>query len=107
MNLGLRALGIVFFSILFSASMGSSQESGTAKPLKVTSPAYENNKTIPSKYGCDGVNVNPAIRIENVPPGAKSLALLFDDKDAPRKTLNQIESIVPPEAINCIGIAPA
>ncbi|KPK92443.1 MAG: hypothetical protein AMJ94_05135 [Deltaproteobacteria bacterium SM23_61] len=66
--------------------MGSSQESGTAKPLKVTSPAYENNKTIPSKYGCDGVNVNPAIRIENVPPGAKSLALLFDDKDAPRKT---------------------
>jgi hypothetical protein len=25
----------------------------------VTSPAFENNKTIPSKYGCDGSTVNP------------------------------------------------
>jgi len=86
MSLILRVLGIVVFSISFASSMGSSQELGKVKPLKVTSPAFENNKTIPSKYGCDGVNVNPAIRIENVPPGAKSLALLFDDKDAPRKT---------------------
>ena len=81
-----RVLGIVIFSIIFAASMGSSQELGKVKPLKVTSPAFENNKTIPSKYGCDGVNVSPAIQIENVPSGAKSLALLFDDKDAPRKT---------------------
>ena len=82
----LRVLGVVVFLIIFAASMGSSQESGKVKPLKVTSPAFENNKTIPSKYGCDGVNVNPAIQIDDVPSGAKSLALLFDDKDAPRKT---------------------
>jgi len=79
-------LGTVVFSIIFAASMGSSQGLGKVKPLKVTSPAFENNKTIPSKYGCDGVNVNPAIQIDDVPSGAKSLALLFDDKDAPRKT---------------------
>ena len=79
-------LGIAVFSIIFAASMGSSQELGKVKPLKVASPAFENNKTIPSKYGCDGINVSPAIQIENVPPGVKSLALLFDDKDAPRKT---------------------
>ena len=79
-------LGTVVFSIIFAASMGSSQGLGKVKPLKVTSPAFENNKTIPSKYGCDGVNLNPPILIEDVPPGAKSLALLFDDKDAPRKT---------------------
>jgi Raf kinase inhibitor-like YbhB/YbcL family protein len=77
---------LIGFAIILAASNGAGQEPGKAKPLKVTSPAYENNKTIPSKYGCDGVNVNPAIRIENVPPGTKSLALLFDDKDAPRKT---------------------
>jgi len=80
------AMVLIGLTIIFAASMGSSQEMGKVKPLKVTSPAFENNKTIPSKYGCDGVNVNPAIRIENVPPGAKSLALLFDDQDAPRKT---------------------
>ena len=79
-------LGTVVFSIIFAASMGSSQELGKGKPLKVTSSAFENNKTIPSKYGCDGTNVSPAIRIDDVPSGAKSLALLFDDKDAPRKT---------------------
>ncbi len=79
-------LGIAVASIILAASMGSSQELRKGKPLKVTSPAFENNKTIPSKYGCDGVDVNPAILIENVPPGTKSLALLFDDKDAPRKT---------------------
>ena len=79
-------LAIFAFSIIFSAPMGFSQESGKVKSLKVTSPAFENNKTIPSKYGCDGINVSPAIRIENIPSGAKSLALLFDDKDAPRKT---------------------
>jgi len=79
-------LGIFAFLIIFSAPMGFSQESGKVKSLKVTSPAFENNKTIPSKYGCDGINVSPAIRIDNIPSGAKSLALLFDDKDAPRKT---------------------
>ena len=86
MSRALRVLGIVVLSITFAASMGSSQELGKVKPLKVTSPAFENNKIIPSKYGCDGGNVNPAIRIENVPPGAKSLALLLDDQDAPRRT---------------------
>lgn len=77
---------LIGFAIVFAASNGTGQESGKVKPLKVTSPAFENNKIIPSKYGCDGGNVNPAIRIENVPPGAKSLALLLDDQDAPRRT---------------------
>ncbi|MGE5254494.1 MAG: YbhB/YbcL family Raf kinase inhibitor-like protein [Planctomycetaceae bacterium] len=80
------AMVLIGFTIIFAASNAAGQESGKTKPLKVTSPAFENNKTIPSKYGCDGVNVNPPIRIENVPPGTKSLALLFDDQDAPRKT---------------------
>jgi Raf kinase inhibitor-like YbhB/YbcL family protein len=74
------------FIAIFSVSIGSSQESGKGIKLKVTSPAFENNKTIPSKYGCDGSNVNPSIKIENVPPETKSLALVFDDKDAPRGT---------------------
>jgi len=79
-------MAVALFTTLFSAPWGLGQEGGKVKALKVTSPAFENEKTIPPKYGCDGANVNPAFKIENVPPGTKSLALLFDDKDAPRKT---------------------
>ena len=79
-------MGVVLFTAIFSEPVGSSQESGKGMKLKVSSPAFESNKTIPAKYGCGGSNVNPAVKIENVPPGAKSLALIFDDKDAPRGT---------------------
>ncbi len=54
--------------------------------LKISSPVFENNGTIPKKYGCAGENINPPLKIENVPPGAKSLAIVFDDIDAPRGT---------------------
>jgi Raf kinase inhibitor-like YbhB/YbcL family protein len=81
-----RLPGFVVFSLLIAASPGFAQGPGKGKPLQVTSPAFENNQAIPAKYGCDGINVSPAIRIDAVPAGTKSLALLFDDKDAPRKT---------------------
>jgi len=51
--------------------------------LTVSSPAFKNNGTISSKYTCGGVNVNPPLFIEHVPAGAKSLALIVDDLDAP------------------------
>jgi Raf kinase inhibitor-like YbhB/YbcL family protein len=54
--------------------------------LKISSPAFENGGKIPKKYTCDGANVNPLLKIENVPSNAKSLALIFDDVDAPRGT---------------------
>jgi Raf kinase inhibitor-like YbhB/YbcL family protein len=71
---------------VLSASGGLGQEIGKGKSLKLTSPVFENNKNIPPKYGCDGENVNPAVQIEGVPSGTKSLALILDDQDAPRGT---------------------
>jgi len=56
------------------------------KELTVNSPAFENNKLIPSKYTCDGDNVNPPLTIEGVPDGTKSLVLIVDDPDAPMGT---------------------
>jgi len=79
-------MGVLLAMAVFSVSLAASQDSGKSIKLKVTSPVFENNKTIPPKYGCDGSNVNPSVKIENVPPEAKSLALVFDDKDAPRGT---------------------
>ena len=70
--------------VLFSHAMGQ----GVLKPekLRVSCPAFKNDGEIPKKFTCDGVNINPPLRIENVPANAKSLALVFDDMDAPRGT---------------------
>jgi len=56
------------------------------KELTITSPAFENNKLIPSKYTCDGDNVNPPLNIEGIPEETKSLVLIVDDPDAPMGT---------------------
>ncbi len=54
--------------------------------LTVTSPAFESNGDIPPKYTCDGEDMNPAVRIGNIPAGTKSVALVMDDPDAPMGT---------------------
>mgnify|MGYP001574903890 CR=1 FL=1 len=54
--------------------------------MKLGSPAFEHNQKIPSKYTCDGENINPPLKIESVPEATKSLVLIMDDPDAPRGT---------------------
>ena len=56
------------------------------KELTVSSPEFENKKLIPSKYTCDGDDVNPPLTIESVPKETKSLVLIVDDPDAPMGT---------------------
>lgn len=51
--------------------------------MKITSPAFENNGSIPVKFTLDGENVNPPLKIEELPEGTESLALVIDDPDAP------------------------
>ena len=54
--------------------------------LRISSTAFTHNGRIPSKYTCDGADVNPPLIMENVPNGANSLALIVDDPDAPAGT---------------------
>lgn len=78
---------IVFiFLFVFLICSATGQESVKTGGLKISSPAFDNNGQIPSKYTCDGANVNPPLKIENVPRETKSLVLVFDDKDASRGT---------------------
>ncbi len=51
--------------------------------LRLTSPAFADGGTIPSKYTCDGVDVSPPLAVAGVPEKARSLALVMDDPDAP------------------------
>lgn len=70
-------------SLLLSVSYAAGTDMTKSDGLKITSPAFENNGYIPSKYTCDGTDSNPPLLIENVPAKAKSLALIVDDPDAP------------------------
>ncbi len=80
-RLSIPLLSLLF--LVFSATYALSQEQKKGE-LKITSPVFD--RDIPRKYTCDGKNVNPPLEIKNVPPNAKSLALIVDDLDAPRKT---------------------
>jgi Raf kinase inhibitor-like YbhB/YbcL family protein len=54
--------------------------------VKLTSPAFTDNGSIPARFTCQGDDVNPRLDIEGVPAGAKSLVLIMDDPDAPAGT---------------------
>jgi hypothetical protein len=51
--------------------------------MKIRSTAFSHEGKIPSKYTCDGENMNPELQISEVPSNAKSLALIMDDPDIP------------------------
>ncbi|MFB6302194.1 MAG: YbhB/YbcL family Raf kinase inhibitor-like protein [Haloferacaceae archaeon] len=50
--------------------------------LELTSPAFDDGDPIPDRYGYTAANVNPPLRIDGVPEGTESLALVVDDPDA-------------------------
>ncbi len=54
--------------------------------FELTSPAFKHNEMIPTKFTCQGNDINPELNISNTPAGTKSLALIIDDPDAPMGT---------------------
>ena len=58
----------------------------TKNNMELKSTSFKHNSIIPSKYTCDGENINPNLYMENVPDNAKELVLIVDDPDAPAGT---------------------
>lgn len=54
--------------------------------IKVTSPAFEPDSLIPMQYSCEGDDIAPEIKWQNLPKNTKTLALICDDPDAPHGT---------------------
>jgi Raf kinase inhibitor-like YbhB/YbcL family protein len=52
-------------------------------PIKLTSPAFTANGSIPAKYTCEGADLSPPLEWSGAPNGTKSFALIVDDPDAP------------------------
>ena len=86
----LRAIFVIISALVFSGfcgeeSMAQPQGEGDGR-MRLTSPSFKNGANIPAKFTGEGLDINPALDIEDLPAGTKSLALIVDDPDAPMKT---------------------
>ena len=51
--------------------------------MEIRSNAFADGAPIPSRYSCEGDDVSPPLAWTGIPAGAKALALVVDDPDAP------------------------
>lgn len=54
-----------------------------ARPMIIRSPAFADGAAIPDGFTCDGANASPPLRFQRIPRGAKDVALIVTDPDAP------------------------
>jgi len=87
-----RALITAFVLALTALACGGEKSEPTLEQevsemsIEVASPAFSEGSRIPRKYTCDGEDVSPALTWSGVPDGAKAIALISDDPDAPGGT---------------------
>ncbi|HUP87570.1 MAG TPA: YbhB/YbcL family Raf kinase inhibitor-like protein [Acidimicrobiales bacterium] len=56
--------------------------------MTLRSPAFENDRTIPGQFSCEGDNISPPLVWTRVPAEAAELALVVADPDAPSGTFH-------------------
>jgi len=75
-----------FLIIILLISGCVSESMDQVSDLSLKSPEFEHNSQMPAKYACinyQGQDINPALIINGMPVGTKSLVLIMDDPDAP------------------------
>jgi Raf kinase inhibitor-like YbhB/YbcL family protein len=91
-SISVRGSAVLAGAVLAAAAIGgcggaggSSARGSAPRPsgLGLSSSAFLNGSSIPGRYTCDGEDVSPPLAWARVPVGARSLALLVEDRDAP------------------------
>jgi hypothetical protein len=94
-------LAVIIIVVVIAGGCTSSAPSSSVSPLP-SQPAYQQASTtappgaftiraasltpgsvLPDVYTCKGASESPEVAWDGIPPGAKSLALILDDPDAP------------------------
>lgn len=92
--LAVVAVGLVIFLTVSSQINKLQKQTSNQKqdilsniaPMQLSSSAFSSNGNIPRKYTCEGDGINPPLLFKDVPEGAKTLAVIVDDPDAPTST---------------------
>ena len=79
----LLLLGAVLFGCEARKPAEVKKEKGKKMDIEVTSPAFAEGELMPATYTADGEDISPPLEWTGVPEGAKSIALINDDPDAP------------------------
>jgi Raf kinase inhibitor-like YbhB/YbcL family protein len=82
-----RVIALVSIGVLLAGCGGGSEvKSDAPTGITVTSTAFAADQPIPATYSCRGENVSPPLAWTGVPDGAREIALVVDDPDAPNGT---------------------
>lgn len=90
------ALALCFFVLITSCvsqpqsisnqtNLAAVNQNKEANNITVTSSAFKEGEAIPRQHTCDGINISPPLEW-TATPGAKTLAIICDDPDAPAGT---------------------
>jgi Raf kinase inhibitor-like YbhB/YbcL family protein len=74
--------------------------------VTLTSPAFHDGATIPTRYTCSGAGGSPPLAIAGVPRAARELALVVEDPDAGRFVHWSVLGIAPGTTAIRAGAAP-
>lgn len=93
----------IFLAAAVSVLRGALASAGETAPLRLASDAFENGKSIPGQYSCDGANRSPPLHWDGPPAGTVAFALLVDDPDAPAGNWNHWVLYNVPAAAQALG----
>jgi Raf kinase inhibitor-like YbhB/YbcL family protein len=76
-------------ALVLLAGCGGGDEPGEPLPeasssISLSSPAFNDGGTIPTRFTCSGDEVSPPLRWSGVPADARELTLVVEDRDAGR-----------------------
>ena len=84
LKLTIFLLTSVLAQFVASAALAATTQAGDKiVDMTITSSTFEHNGSIPKLYTCEGKDISPPLAWSGIPAGAKSLALIVDDPDAP------------------------
>ncbi|MDP6823409.1 MAG: YbhB/YbcL family Raf kinase inhibitor-like protein [Dehalococcoidia bacterium] len=107
------ALGIGIVAITCSGGDGGASSDPSPTPSRtgaapadalprspeVSSPAFSEGETVPTRHTCDGEDLSPALSWSEATSATRSIALLMDDPDAPGGTFSHwLVFDMPPDA---------
>jgi Raf kinase inhibitor-like YbhB/YbcL family protein len=83
----MREQALFLAAIVLALSLFPFTAPATGSPTpRIASDAFEEGKSVPRKFTCDGADRSPPLHWEGAPEGTNALALVVDDPDAPSGT---------------------